>query len=94
MPDTRYLIRRGNIYWLQLASPRPLHGRTKRVVQRTLGTSKLSEAQAARWSWVHGYKHAWKLADADPDMTAKEIEAAAEAEQARLWAIETGTLGE
>ena len=86
--DRRYLVTRGDVFWLQLASPRPLHGRFRRVVQRSLGTKSLKEAQDVRWAWVNGYKTAWEKALADPDMTAEEIEAEALAEHQRQERLE------
>lgn len=86
--DTRYLVTRGDMYWLQLASPRSLHGRVRKVIQRTLGTDKLKEAQERRWAWVNAYKRAWEEAAADPNMTREEIEAAALAEHKRQEKLE------
>ena len=86
--DRRYLVTRGEVYWLQLATPRPLHGRFRRVVQRSLGTKSLKEAQTLRWAWVNGYKAAWEKALADLNMTREEIEAEALAEHKRQEKLE------
>lgn len=84
--DTRHLVTRGETYWLQLATPRPLHDRIRRkVIQRSLGTKSLAEAKTERWIYVNGYKAAWEKALAEPTMTREEIEelAAVEIERER-----------
>ncbi len=86
--DMRYLITRGRIYWLQLATPRPLRDRLPYMIQKTLSTNNLREAQTLRWAWVNGYKRAWELAKANPAMTREEVEAVAQEEHARQETLE------
>ncbi len=89
--DLRYLVTRGRIYWLQIATPRTLHKRTRRVVQKSLRTASLREAQARRWSWINAYRIAWERALADESMTAEEIEEIANQEHATARALEEGS---
>ena len=86
--DMRYLITRGKIYWLQIATPRPLRDRLPHMVQKTLSTINLREAQTLRWAWVHGYKRAWELAAANPAMTREDVDRIALEEHARQEALE------
>ncbi len=88
--DLRYLVTRGRIYWLQIATPRTLHKRTRRVVQKSLRTASLREAQTRRWSWINAYRIAWERALADESMTAEKIEDIANQEQEKARALESG----
>ena len=88
--DMRYLVTRGRRYWLQLATPRPLRDRLPHMLQKSLGTSSLKEAQTLRWAHVNGWKHAWELAAASPAMMREEVEAIAEREVERLQILERG----
>lgn len=76
------------MFWIQIASPRPLHGRVRKVVQKSLGTKSLKEAQELRWAWVNAYARAWEKAQADPNMTREEIEEEALAEHKRQEKLE------
>ncbi len=89
--DLRYLVTRGRIFWLQIAAPRTLHKRTRRVVQKSLRTASLREAQARRWAWINAYRIAWERALADESMTAEEIEDIANQEHATARALEEGS---
>lgn len=86
----RYLITRGRRYWLQIATPRPLRDRLPHMVQKTLSTNNLREAQTLRWAWVNGYKHAWELAAANPNMTREKVEETAAREVERQQQLERG----
>jgi len=88
--DARYLVTRGRRYWLQLATPRPLRDRLPHMLQKSLGTSSLSEAQTLRWAYVNGWNHAWKLAAADKNMTREEVDRIAAAEIEKLQILERG----
>ena len=90
MSDKRFLTTRGPVYYAQVAAPRALKGRFRRLVLQSLGTKQLSEAQSRRWAVVNGWKHAFTLAQADESMTAEDIEATAKAEIERLRQLESG----
>ncbi len=89
--DLRYLVTRGRIFWLQIAAPRTLHKRTRRVVQKSLRTASLREAQARRWSWINSYRIAWDQAIADPSLSTDQIEEIANQEHATARALEEGS---
>ena len=86
--DMRYLITRCRRYWLQLATPRPLRDRLPHMIQKSLGTPSLKEAQTLRWAYVNGYKRAWELAAANPAMTREDVDRIALEEHARQEALE------
>ena len=88
--DMRYLITRGRRYWLQLATPRPLRDRLPHMIQKSLGTPSLKEAQTFRWAYVNGWKHAWELATANKNMTREEVEKIAATEIEKLQLLERG----
>lgn len=58
------------------------------MIQKSLSTKSLREAQTLRWAWVNGYKHAWELAAADPNMTREDVDRIALEEHARQEKLE------
>ena len=86
--DRRYLVTRGRMYWTQIATPTALHGRYRKLVQKSLQTDSLREAQSRRWPVIGAFKEAWRQAEADPDMTAEEIDRIAGEELERLKRLE------
>ncbi len=88
--DLRYLVSRGRIWYCQIASPRPLHGRTRKLVIRSLRTASLRDAQSLRWAVINSYRMAWERALADPSLSRKKIEEIAAQEHERISRLEAG----
>ncbi len=88
--DLRYLVSRGRIWYCQIASPRALHGRTRKLVIRSLRTGSLREAQSRRWAVINSYRMAWERALLDASLSRKKIEEIAAEEFKRISQLEGG----
>ncbi|MES9870243.1 MAG: DUF6538 domain-containing protein, partial [Sedimenticola sp.] len=80
-PDTKYLKLRGSVWWFQRAVPSELQKRYGKVIQETLSTSDLKEAQKRRdvksvqWTLTFDKKKK-ELAEAlDPPSRSEQAEA-------------------
>ena len=79
MTDTRYLKRRGGRWYFQLAVPADLQASFgRKVIQSSLATADLREAQRLRWSHVGKAHEAFDRLRGRRTLTADEIETTAE----------------
>ena len=79
MADTRYLRRRGNVYWTRVKVPADLRQRVhKEHLEKSLGTGDLRKAQRLRWAHVHEAQEAFSRLRGRRGLSSAEIERAAQ----------------
>lgn len=83
--DTRYLKRRGQRWYFQLAVPHALHATIgRKVIVEALNTSTLAEAQQLRWKRLATAHSAFEAASQPAAVTPAAIEREAQATLSRL----------
>lgn len=88
MPDNRYLKRRHDRWWFQMAVPTDLQASFgRKTVSTNLHTSSKREAMNLRWAHVTAWQAAFERARRGNGLTCDEIEEAAQAELQRTWSF-------
>jgi hypothetical protein len=79
MADTRYLRRRGNVYWTRIKVPADLKRRIHREhIEKSLRTGDLREAQRLRWAHVQEAQETFDRLRGCRGLNSIEIERAAQ----------------
>ncbi len=92
VPDFRFIYRRGaGRFYVQITVPVPLRQRLgRKLIQWSLETADVTEARDRRWPYLHGWRKAFEVALADPELTRAKVEEIAAAEVERQKALERG----
>ncbi len=92
VPDFRFIYRRGGGRWyVQITIPVPLRQRLgRKLIQLSLETADVTEARDRRWPYLHGWRKAFEVALADPELTRAKLEEIAAREVERQKALERG----
>ncbi len=90
--DSRFIYRRdGGRWYVQITIPVPLRERLgRKLIQLSLETSDVTEARDRRWPYLHGWRKAFEVALADPELTRAKVEEIAAREVERQMALERG----